>query len=120
MTITQLRAAIRLAYCAFMALLAFYVYVTAEQSPVSIAVFQLTPLLLVSPLLIQCRPKHMHLVLPIVMMYLCFSAPNLFIPGIRAQLAGAEIALNLVLSCTIMWYLLQSSKLHRQKRNTLT
>lgn len=115
MQLHHLRLIIRLGFIAFIALLFVSVYATVPQGQLSIALFQTAPLLLAAPLLIQFKSKHLHIVLPVIMIYMCFTAPNLFLSGIEAQLAGVELAMNILLSSFIMWYLLLASKAQRKK-----
>ena len=122
MTLSVLRNVMRLLLALFIITLSYWVNFSlpAEANITGIVLFQILPLLLIAPLFIQCRSPHMHIALPIIMIYMCFTAPNLFLEGTAQAIALVELALNLALSCTIMWYLLKASKLRRLQYQILS
>lgn len=117
MTLSTLRCFIRILFLAYIGMIIFWVFYTmpAASNPYSIAILQALPLLLISPIFVRFKSPHLHIALPVILIYLCFTAPNLYLPGTLGLLALAELILNIILSSSIMWYQLQASKVRRRK-----
>ena len=116
MTLSVMRNIMRLLLALFIITLCYWVYFSLPEAThiTAVALFQIFPLLLIAPIFIQCRSPHLHIALPVIMIYMCFTAPNLFLDGTAQVIALIELALNIALSSSIMWYLLKASKLQRQ------
>lgn len=120
MTLLALRNTMRLLLACFIITLVYWVYFSLPDGTniTIITLFQILPLLLISPLFIHCRSPHLHIALPVIMIYMCFTAPNLFLDGQAQIIAGFELGINIVLSSLIMWYLLQVSQQQRRQLAT--
>ncbi|HBF09637.1 MAG TPA: hypothetical protein DHW71_08400 [Gammaproteobacteria bacterium] len=117
MSLAILRHIIRFLHVLYIAVTIYWVFQTtsADINPVVIALFQVFPLLLIAPIFIKFKPALLYIALPIIMIYLCFLAPNLFRDGPETSIAFIELSVNLLLTGFIMWYQLKASKNQRQK-----
>lgn len=115
MSLPLLRQCIRVLFAVYLGLLTYWVYQHSNPDGnwFLIALFQTAPLLLIAPVFISFKSQHLHLALPVVMIYLCFTAPNLYLSWPDNSIAIAELIVNLGLSSLIMWYMLKVSKLKR-------
>ena len=118
MSLTTLRNIMRLLLaCLILTLLYWVDFILPDTAQKwAIGLFQVFPLLLVAPLFIKCKSPHLHLALPIIMLYMCFTAPNLYLTGTAQVIALVELTVNIALSCVIMLYLLKASKFERARR----
>mgnify|MGYP001108104197 CR=1 FL=1 len=115
MALHTLQKTILAVFSLFVCSLIYWVLETANgANPLPIILFQIWPLIFICPAFITWKPPHLHVALPVIMIYLCFTAPNLFRDGQAQLIAFAELFLNIIVSSLIMWFLLKVSKQRRQ------
>jgi|GEM_PF-1613183 len=111
---------IRLMYAAYGICLVGWILHQApiiNANPLPMLVLQLTPLIAASYCLISFYPPLLHFTLFIVLIYLCISSPNLFAGGFTQVYALVEVGINIILSLSLIFYLLKSSQLQRIKNS---
>ena len=115
-TLLLLKWFIRIGYFIYSLLLAgwvFYMNQYIEVNPWPILLLQLSPLIIGGYALISFRPPLLHMLLALLLLYICISTPHLFSSNFTQIYALAEFFCNLAVISALMLYLLKSSQLQR-------